>query len=284
MSEPDANLINDDDFWKDMGVSKSPEVAPKDTSEPINPANPVKAEQTSEPAIPSVVEPVAVTSDPPVQFKPFTPNDTPNIVTNVPVPDGYQRIVNSVVYGYSIMPKLDYDSLYHEIKTVLTLKLEPTPDPQSIGQQLDKIQAATERMEEIYTDVIQCYNFKESMVDLLTDMWAKYASKESKSADLRKSEVSNLLANFIIDLAYVENLKRVCDVRMNALKGQFDVVSRKISNMQTCLKHLDLGRGMFPDYTFKSFSGKSNEEEILPKNPVDPNSGIDAVEQSFSGK
>lgn len=264
-----VNLIDDDSFWKDMGVADKSDA-------------PIKSEENQSK---SASETTQATSTPiasdntVIAHKLFTPNDTPSIAGDISVPPQYQRILDSVLYGYSVMPKLDYNALYHEIGTVLTLKSQPTPDPQSISQQLDKIQGATERLEEILSDVIQCYNYKKSMVDLLSDMWAKYST--AKSADLRRSEVANLLANFIIDLSYVENLKRVCDVKISTLKGQFDTVSRKISNMQICLKHFDLGRGMFPDYTFKTFSGGVNVVENENKKPVDPTLSIDALEQDF---
>jgi len=271
--------IKDDGFWSDLGVASS---SPTTTAVPSSPAPTTSAIEPA-PTVP------VVTTDTIKNVK-FTPNDLPTIIYGTPIPEEYQTILDSAAYGYSMLPKLEYNKLYHELNNELTLGNEETPDPQSINRQLDKIQAAKSRLSELQSQVIQCYNFKKRVVDMLEVAWNKHSS--AKSADNRKSDAANLIANFTMDLAYVESLWKVTDIKLKNLDSLHDTVSRKITTMQVELKYFDISRGMSPDFSFKVFSNKLNNEmskqlnndENQINNTVDPNQSINAEEQDFMGK
>jgi hypothetical protein len=275
MTENNENvsLINDDDFWKTMGVSQE---APKvDTPKVEVKEAPLKAEmsiQTETSAIP-------LSSTPVIRAVRFSPNDLPTINMESSLPPEYQATVYKILAIYATMPQIDYYNLDHEVRNKLNVKSEPTPDAQSINQLLERIQAAKDRLSEIMSDVSQNYTFKKRAVDILRDTWNKFSA--AKSADMRKSEADHIVANFEMDLAYVESKLRAWDHIFKNLEGLHDNVSRRITIMQVCLKYSDIGRGMLPDFSFKTFSGGINTEENENKKPVDPTQGIEALEQDF---
>ena len=274
-SNEKISLTEDDAFWNDMGVSTStttPISIPETKS--VSKESPIKS---IEPTLETIPEDTGH-----IKNVRFTPNDLPTIRSDVPVPPEYQSVVDNVLYGYSTLPKLAYNKLYHELNNELSLKSEETPDPQSINQALDRIQAAKDRLEKIMEDAVRCYNFKKRMVDMLEVAWNKYSS--AKSADTRKSEAAVLISDFNIDLGYVEGLWKSCDVKLRNLESQHDTVSRKITTMQVCLKYFDLARGSSPDFSFKSFSDKLNDKENQDKIIIDPNQSINAEEHDFAGK
>jgi len=265
MTDGTSKLLQDDDFWKDMGVASN------DKEVVVSNHSTVKVEGSSAPAS-TPVAPVASR---------FSPNDLPEIKPVALIPTEYQETVNRVLSIYAMLPKLEYDKLYTEIKQNLTIQSEPTPDAQSINQLLERIQAAKDRLSQILIDVIQCHNFKKRAVDVLRDTWNKFST--AKSADQRKSEADNIVVNFEIDLGYTENLYKTCDHVFKSLESLHDNVSRRITIMQVCLKYSDMGRGMLPDFSFKTFSDNLNKEN-QSKISVDPNDGINAEEKEFCGK
>jgi len=257
-----SNVLEDDNFWKTMG-GEADSVVPKD-----------KLEDKLEKSI-SVSDPVAASAR-------FSPNDIPKIKNIVSIPVEYQETVDRVSYSYEMLPKLEYNKIYSEIKNNLTVMSEPTPDAQSINQLLERIQAAKDRLGVIQSEVLQSYNFKKRAVDILRDTWCRFST--AKSADYRKSEAENIIVNFEIDLAYTENLFKTCVHVAGNLDGLHDNVSRRITIMQVCLKYNDIGRGMLPDFSFKTFSGNLNNEEKQNKLSIDPNVGIEAEEKDFCVK
>jgi len=278
---------NDDEFWGDMGVKSdtpiSPETPKTSTETPEKPVEAIEkpVDAVMDKAVAKAIDKVVMEDKPIVSVK-FTPNDLPTPKKESILPSDYKATVDSILSVYARLPKIDYDNIYQEIKTSLSVKSEPTPDAQSINQLLERIQGAKDRLSEILVDVIQSYNFKKRAVSILRDTWMNFS--DAKSADKRKSESEHIVANFEIDLAFTESLFKTCDHVFKNLESLHDSVSRRITIMQVCLKYSDMGRGILPDFSFGTFSRELKSEDNFMKGPSDPSQSIDAEEQTFGGE
>lgn len=286
------NTLDDDDFWATMGVNdtpKSKEVKAEttETTETTAPVAPVETVETViaiapiGEATPTVVSTVAPTDSSSFSSKKYSINDLPTIKMESSLPREYLEIVERIQIIYHSLPPMDHNAMRREAKD-LAVASHPTPDAQSINALLEQIQGSKSRLEEILNDIILNYNFKKRALDVLRDTWSKFST--AKNADSRKAEANYIVANFEIDLANVESTFKACDHVYKSLESLHDGVSRRITIMQVCLKYADIGRGMAPDFSFKTFSAKINSDENQVDNTLDPSQGIDAVEQGFRVK
>ena len=180
----------------------------------------------------------------------------PALVGNdYPVP--FKILAERVQFQYRCLPKLNYAEIYEELGD-LAIKSHPSPTLQVINDEIQKVQAAKERLSEIYRNVERNFFLKKRSVDILECAWAKYTSE--KSADKRKGDAVMRVSNFVTDFALTEACYRVCQHIIKNLDSCHDSLSRQITVNQLLLKMHDYGRGGLPDYDFED---KKMENEDL---------------------
>lgn len=162
-------------------------------------------------------------------------------------PEHYLKMVLKIREHYDRLPSLDYDAIYREISD-LSVKSCPTPNLAILNDELHRVQAAKDRLSEIFIDVIKCYNYKKRAVDILKDAWGKFTSE--KNAEGRKGDASFRLSFFLSDFAKTEALSKVCDHILRNLDSLNDNLSRRITIWQLMAKLQDIGRGALPSLDF----------------------------------
>ncbi len=199
--------------------------------------------------------------------------------TNMPpslLGDGYPKefmeMAERIRRGYSFLPKIRIDDVYEELSE-LSIKTSATPTLQTINRELEKSQAAKDRLTELDIQITQCAMYKERVVELLTDAWNKFS--DEKSADKRKGDTAFRLANFYIDLVRVESAQKACKAVMLNLCSLQDTLSRRITNIQLQLKLMDIGRNAMPDF---DFSNRMANADNLVSQAMGYTSPVDAVE------
>ena len=186
-------------------------------------------------------------------------------------PKEFLELITRVKTQYDNLPLLDYDSMYKEM-TDLTVRSCPTPTLQIINQELQKVQAAKERLSEIMVDIIKCHSLKKRIVDILSESWGNFSSE--KSADKRKGDSVFRLSDFDMDFGRVDASLRVATQISRNLESLQENLSRRITIFQLQLKLHDIGRGALPDFEFKDdFTDSiSSLQGDIKKDPLEANS------------
>jgi hypothetical protein len=203
------------------------------------------------------------------------PNLPQVIGSNVPVE--YLDLVKSVQLKYSMLPRLNYDEIYNELAD-LAVKSNPNPTLHVINDEIQRVQAAKERLSEIYRNVERNYHIKKRAVDVLESAWAKYSSESS--ADKRKSDTVLKVSGFIMDFSEVEACYKVCLHIIKNLDSNHESLSRQITVHQQLLKMNDYSRGGLPDYDFSSRNNSDKEDEN-DSEELDQNNELELQEESF---
>lgn len=163
----------------------------------------------------------------------------------------FMSLVERIRAQYTRLPSLNYSEVLTELQE-LTVPACATPTLQIINQELQKSQAAKDRVTELDIQITQCLMFKERVVDILEEAWNKFC--EEKSADKRKGDGMYRLANFEMDLAKTESLSKACKYVMMNLVSLQDTLYRRITNIQLQIKLMDIGRTALPDFDFSKKS------------------------------
>lgn len=175
-------------------------------------------------------------------------------------PVEYVSMVNRIKRQYDLLPKIDFDKVYKELSD-LTVKSCPTPSLQVLNDEIQKVQAAKDRLSEIFVNVLKCYNFKKRAVDILVDSWGKFTSE--KNAEGRKGDASFRLSNFSLDLALIEGLLKSCTHILRNLDSLHDTLSRRITIIQLTMKLGDIGRTALPDFDFDRSSTRQADNVLI---------------------
>jgi len=192
--------------------------------------------------------------------------------------DAYVAMVKRIQNQYCLLPKLNHDEIYAELRD-LSVKCCPTPTLQSLNEEIQKVQAAKDRLAEIYADVVRNYSLKKRAVDVMRDSWGKFT--DEKNADKRKGDSIFRLSNFEIDFARTEALLKVASHIVKNLDSLHDGLSRRITIYQLLLKLHDVGRGGLPDFDFdKTFSAESDDDKENT-GEIDLKEGLKPKEESF---
>jgi len=185
----------------------------------------------------------------------------------------YIDLVDRVQYQYKCLPVLNYKEIYEELSD-LAIKSNPSPTLQGINDEIQKVQAAKERLSEIYRHVERNFFLKKRSVDIIESAWAKYTNE--KSADKRKGDAVLRVSNFTIDFALVEACYRVCQHVIKNLDSCHESLSRQITVNQLLLKMNDFSRGGLPDYDFEDRKRQNSEDNENNEN----NDGNDDSERT----
>lgn len=185
-------------------------------------------------------------------------------------PKEFLSMVEDIRRCYSNLPNINYSKMYSELSD-LAVPSCPTPTLQILNDEIQKVQAAKDRLAEIMIDVIKASAFKKRAVDILESAWSKYSNEGS--ADKRKGDTAFRMSAFSLDYAEIESLYRACLHILKNLDSLHDSLSRRITIIQLQLKLNDTGRGALPDF---SFSG-SRADDFLDSSPI---ANIDEKEKS----
>ena len=187
-------------------------------------------------------------------------------------PEDYKSLYDRIILQYKMLPKINYDQIYKEIASQ-SVKSCPTPSLSDLNAELEKVQAAKDRMCEIFIDVLKCHTFKKRAVDIIRDSWLKFAGgkAEGKNESIRKGESVYIASDFEQDLAQVEALIQSCKHIIKNLDSLTENLSRRITIIQLQVKVQDIGRGMSPDYTDKRAISDLSLSEIAEEISVDGN-------------
>lgn len=189
-------------------------------------------------------------------------------------PKDYMDMYERIIYQYTKLPKINYDAIYKELSG-LTIKSCPTPTLQVINQELQRVQAAKERLSEIMTDILQAYTLKKRAVDILSESWCYFTT--AKSADARKGDAVFRLSDFDMDFAKTDALLKTTSHIAKNLDNFQENLSRRITIFQLQLKLHDMGRGALPDFNFKD----DVDSEFGLKKSNSSNEGSDAEPFNF---
>ena len=174
-------------------------------------------------------------------------------------PSSYVSMAERIQWQYKMLPKIDYDAIYQEVGE-LSIKSCPTPTLQVLNDEIQKVQGAKDRLAEIFMAVVQCYNFKKRVVDILQDAWGKFTLE--KNSDGRKGDAVFRLSNFNIDFAKNEALFKALSHILRNLDSLHDSLSRRITIYQLTMKLHDVGRSALPDSDFERYSASDSENSM----------------------
>jgi hypothetical protein len=210
---------------------------------------------------------------------PAEDNGVPNL-RGTDYPMDYLTMAKHIQDNYASLPRLRYEEIYSELEE-LSVPSCPTPTLQIVHEELQRVQAAKDRLSEIFINVLKNHTYKKRAVDILTDSWQKYAS--AGSADKRKGDAAFRLAEFSSDFAENDALLKTCSHILKNLDSMSDNLSRRITIFQLTLKINDVGRTSLPDFDYfsddysKDDSGDNNSE----KKSFDPSKTILGEESAF---
>jgi len=187
-------------------------------------------------------------------------------------PEDYKTLYDRIIMQYKLLPQINYDHIYKEIASQ-SVKSCPTPSLSDLNAELEKVQAAKDRMCEIFIDVLKCHTFKKRAVDIIRDSWLKFAGgkAEGKNESIRKGESVYIASDFEQDLAQVEALIQACKHIIKNLDSLTENLSRRITIIQLQVKVQDIGRGMSPDFTDKRAISELSLSEIAEEVGIDSN-------------
>lgn len=199
-------------------------------------------------------------------------------------PERFLEIVKKVQERYEEFPSLSYKEIAEEVSS-LNVYSCPTPTLQSLNYEMEKVQAAKDRISEIYSMVMPSYNAKKRLTELLSTCWNEYATGKTK--DLRESDCASRLNEFLIDLSESERINSLCTQILKNLESLHHTLSRRITIFQLQLSLRDIGRGALPDYEFQDEDGVNSDEipqdisEIINGKSPSTKESIEADEEGF---
>ena len=248
--ELDDILSGDTDFFEDDNFHKSSSGSPSEDS--LQKSDEVKSSNKEE-GLPS-------------------PGDFPTL-RGEGFPPEYLGMVARIRSQYDALPALDYDAIYKEMAD-LSVKSCPTPTLQVLNDEIQKVQAAKDRLSEIFVDVLKCHTLKKRVVDILGDAWGKFTVE--KNADGRKGDAAFRLSNFMVDYATTEALLKASTHILRNLDSLHDSLSRRITIIQLTMKLHDVGRGALPDFDFDRSPPDDNSELFGSDNHLSSEKGSDS--------
>jgi hypothetical protein len=208
-------------------------------------------------------------------------NDLPTLPkTDIDIPFEFKDVVDRVNLMYEALPSIAYNEIYSELSG---LGVKPTTGyiPSEIGKQLEQIQAAKDRVSEIYITVDRHCVMKKACVTTLKNVWFKFCKEGNK--EKREGEASFIIHNYVLDFAKIEALESTCRHVWANLESAHKILTNKISIMQVTAK-MDYGsRNINMDYDF----GKTSSMSLISKNNSENNSeekfinAPEAEEKSF---
>jgi hypothetical protein len=236
----DSNVI--DDIWGSAQEVKSSQKS-QEIGKSLLPETPVVLEFSSK----KTTDKKEQSEDEVLKLAEGLARPLPKLMKFDNLPVDFENVVKRILLQYDSLPVLNYNELYAELAE-LSVKSCPTPTLDILNRELCNVQAAKDRLSEIFINVLRNYTFKKRAVDILTEAWGNFSN--GKSADKRKSEAVYLISDFDMDFAETDALFRAISVVIKNLDSIHESLSRRITIIQVQLKMQDVGRSSLPDFSF----------------------------------
>jgi len=188
------------------------------------------------------------------------PLDSSPCLSGTDFPEQYTIMVKRLLKQYKQLPNVNYIKIYAELSD-LSIKSKPTPTLQDFNDEIQRVQAAKERLSEIFVITLRHHTIKSRITDLLKDAWGVFSTENS--ADKRKADALFRLNEFEEDFAEVEALLKACFHVLKTLDSLHESLYRRITVTQMQLKLHDFGRSALPDNDFSSTNNVIDEKSLF---------------------
>lgn len=192
------------------------------------------------------------------------PEELPELLPMEGVPAEYIEMTKRILKQYAKLPVIDYKHFYAEL-TKLIVPSGPTPTMDVFNAEYHAVQAACERISEMFNIVLENYTFKKWALGQLQDAWGQFS--QGKSAEKRKGEAAFLTTEFGMDFSRCDNLFKTIGSHIKMLEKHHASLVERVKVIQVQLKVGDVGRGNMPDMNFDKH-GSEALNEMLNKTDV----------------
>jgi hypothetical protein len=141
----------------------------------------------------------------------------------------FDRIVNAMSQRLSAVSEMDYEALRVELGH-LCVPLQGYFTPDSMADDLARIQALKDRSVAILDAVTNAYLLHKRVSEILVKGWSKFT--EAKGQDKREGEAHLKMSQFLIAASEAESIYRYALGVVKNLESQQENVSRRITCLQ----------------------------------------------------
>ncbi len=141
----------------------------------------------------------------------------------------FDRIVDTMSKRLAIVSEIDYEAVRSELRK-LCIPLEGLFSPDSMADDLARVQGLKDRAVAILDEVTNSYLLHKRVSEILVKGWSKYAI--DKGADKREGEAHLKMSQFLIAASEAESIYRYALGIVRNLESQQENVSRRITCMQ----------------------------------------------------
>jgi len=165
-----------------------------------------------------------------------------NIPTIETIANGeeYSRVVENAQGMLGELKPLDYSALRMELRK-LNFSMSENPSLQQLNLEIQKIQAAKDRLTEIMMDATNDYIMRQRIADVLLEGWQKYST--DSSADKRKADATTKFSQFITTAAKAEAFYKTVSQVLKNVDSKHEAASRRVTCFSLALKLRDISRG-----------------------------------------
>lgn len=160
--------------------------------------------------------------------------------------DEYNRVVDRANGMLARLKPMDYDALKLELRQ-LNFSMSESPSLQQLNMEIQKIQAAKDRITEIMMDATSDFIMKTRLCDVLVEGWQRYSSESS--ADKRKADAAVRFSQFVMMSAEAEAFYKTVMHVLKNLDFKHESASRRVTCFSLTLKLRDISRGT-PDQDY----------------------------------
>lgn len=148
----------------------------------------------------------------------------------------FERVATRMAKKLEASRVVDYETVYAELPK-LTVRLEEDPSLQQLSLEMQKVQAAKDRVAELLKHAVRNALLHKRVGEVLLKGWNRFSNE--KSSDKREGEAMIKLSQFIEAEIEAESFYRTISGVMKNLDSQHEAVSRQISCLSLTLKLRD---------------------------------------------
>jgi len=173
------------------------------------------------------------------------------------------------------VPRMDYSMLRSEIKEVCSnvSVSSSTMAPSDLAGDMERIQAARDRMVEILADAHMCSTIKKDVAKMMTSS-AKKTSAES-SSDRRDGDAIIKVVEYSISSTEADAFYKFCDIMYAGLNNKYNSVGKRIACLQESVRITAFGNTALvsdmatPKNTSSSFEVDKKKPESTPGSTIE---------------
>ena len=171
-------------------------------------------------------------------------------------PDDFNSAVVSAQEIISKLDPLDYEGLHKEM-SALNVPTTDNPSLQKLQEDIQRVQAAKDRMATIIISADAEFRTRNRCSDLLKESWMKFSSESA--ADKRKADATLRMSQFIQSAGQAEVLYKTAQRVMENLNDKQWSISRQVTIFQELIKLRDINRGL-PEDAIRSVEGLDDSD------------------------